>query len=582
MLKSKISRMWHLVILLCCLQPGLVLAAEPQFKLHYIRKSPSWLTSVHQVTLSDIDKDGDLDWTVGNVHKNPNLYWYEYQGPDKWVEHYVGSDPTFYGGACTLDANKDGWIDLVTSELLYVNKGRGAGWSKFKIGTSDDHCHDLQAVDINQDGKLDIVSTSDKGGVNWYEAPADPTKPWILHDIGGPAYKPHAGTNPESAADLDGDGDLDVAAAQGWFENIDRKGLRWKKHDLNQIGLVGPWGAAVKTVCRDMDFDGDMDIVQSECDHRGPVGIGWLENTDGKGAFKLHWIKERVAEDFHTLAVIDYDNDGDWDIFSAVGPLAKGKKNTYIFENLSGRNKKPAAWKEHIILSGPLCHEGLAGDVDADGDIDLVLKGWTSGPFIYMENTLGRKTTTQSARDKFVTIFNGKDLTGWQTKGNWIVEQDGVLAIKPRAGEKGWKRYDAYLWAERQYGDFMFDLEFKIPKGGNSGVFVRVKDRDNPVSTGIEVQISDTYGKESVGAHDCGGIIGTIGPTKNMAKPAGQWNRMVVTCRGKQLQVELNGEKIVDVRLDTTGRSDRPLVGYVGLQDHGLPLWFRNIRIKPL
>jgi hypothetical protein len=183
---------------------------------------------------------------------------------------------------------------------------------------------------------------------------------------------------------------------------------------------------------------------------------------------------------------------------------------------------------------------------------------------------------------KFVSLYNGKNLDGWQTTGNWLVEKNGVLAIKPRPGEKGWKRFDAYLWAEKQYGDFVLDLEYKIPPRGNSGVFVRVKDKKDPVRTGIEVQISDSHGKKKVGAHDCGGVIGTIGPTKNMSKPAGEWNRMIITCRGTRLQIQLNGERIVNVQLDTTSRKDRPLVGYVGLQDHGLPLEFRNIRLREL
>jgi len=67
-----------------------------------------------------------------------------------------------------------------------------------------------------------------------------------------------------------------------------------------------------------------------------------------------------------------------------------------------------------------------------------------------------------------------------------------------------------------------------------------------------------------------------------MAKPAGEWNRMIVTCRGTNLQVELNGEKVVDLQLDKSRVKDRPLTGYVGLQDHGLPLWFRNVRIREL
>lgn len=176
----------------------------------------------------------------------------------------------------------------------------------------------------------------------------------------------------------------------------------------------------------------------------------------------------------------------------------------------------------------------------------------------------------------------GKDFKGWHTKGAWSMLPDGVLQIKPRPGERGWQRYDAYLWSDRRYGDFVFDLEFKIPKGGNSGVFVRVGDLASPVSNGIEVQINDTHGKEKPGPHDCGGVIGTTGPSKNMAKPAGEWNRMIVTCRGSHMQVELNGEKVIDLDLSESRAKNLPLTGYVGLQDHGLPLWFRNVRVKEL
>ena len=73
------------IIILCCLLAEPLLAASPKFELHYIHKDPSWLTSVHQVVLADFDKDGDLDWTVGNAHKNPNFYWYQYKGPDNWM-----------------------------------------------------------------------------------------------------------------------------------------------------------------------------------------------------------------------------------------------------------------------------------------------------------------------------------------------------------------------------------------------------------------------------------------------------------------------------------------------------------------
>jgi len=184
-------------------------------------------------------------------------------------------------------------------------------------------------------------------------------------------------------------------------------------------------------------------------------------------------------------------------------------------------------------------------------------------------------------KDGFTPLFNGKNLDGWTTKGNWFVK-DGVLHIEPRPGEKGWQRYDAYLWADKPYANFILDLEFQLPPKGNSGVFVRVKDKADPVKTGIEVQISDTHGKAKVGPHDCGGVIGIAGPTKNAAKPAGEWNRMVVTCQGSRLKVSLNGEAIVDTNLAETAGKEVPPSGWLSLQDHGLPLAFRHIRIQVL
>lgn len=185
----------------------------------------------------------------------------------------------------------------------------------------------------------------------------------------------------------------------------------------------------------------------------------------------------------------------------------------------------------------------------------------------------------------FKTLYNGKNLDGWKTTGNWLPQKDGSLLIQPRPGEQGWTRYTAYLWSEKKYKDFVLDVEYSYPPGGNSGVYFRVADRDDPVEKGIEAQILDCYGKpEAVGHHDHGGIVRTQGPTKNMSAAPNEWNHMIVTCRGSHLQVELNGEDIIDVQLDQGEMKDRPLEGYIGLQDHGEPnnLKFRNIRVKEL
>lgn len=182
----------------------------------------------------------------------------------------------------------------------------------------------------------------------------------------------------------------------------------------------------------------------------------------------------------------------------------------------------------------------------------------------------------------FVPLFDGESLDGWQTTGNWVMEEGCDVTLKPRPGETGWKRFDAYLMSERKYKDFVIDLEFKILEEGNSGVFFRVGDPLQPVDTGIEVQILDTHGKADPGHHDCGGVIRTAAPSKNMAKPAGEWNHYTITCRGYHLTVVLNGEQIIDIQLDEGAMKDRPLEGYIGFQDEAKRVWYRNVRIKEL
>ncbi len=67
-----------------------------------------------------------------------------------------------------------------------------------------------------------------------------------------------------------------------------------------------------------------------------------------------------------------------------------------------------------------------------------------------------------------------------------------------------------------------------------------------------------------------------------MAKPAGQWNRYTITCRGNQLQVVFNGEQVIDLELDQSAMKDRPAEGFIGFQDEAKRVWYRNVRIKEL
>ena len=184
----------------------------------------------------------------------------------------------------------------------------------------------------------------------------------------------------------------------------------------------------------------------------------------------------------------------------------------------------------------------------------------------------------------FVQMFNGKDLTGWQTTGNWKVLEGNIITLEPREGEWGWQRYPDYLATTRKYRDFIIDLEFKFEKAGNSGVFLRIGDLENHVESGFEVQILDTYGKpdDKLTHHDAGGVIRTQAPTHNAIKPAGEWNHYNITVQGSHLVVILNGEKINEIDLSESAMKDRPLEGYISFQDEAKRIWYRNVRIKEL
>ena len=99
-----------------------------------------------------------------------------------------------------------------------------------------------------------------------------------------------------------------------------------------------------------------------------------------------------------------------------------------------------------------------------------------------------------SAQDKseWRDLLAGGLSANWTTAGNWKLGDDGVLALEPRPGEKGWQRFDAYLWTKFQVTDFEADFEYKVAKNGNSGFYFRVGDLKEPVKNGIEVQIYDT------------------------------------------------------------------------------------------
>ena len=203
-----------------------------------------------------------------------------------------------------------------------------------------------------------------------------------------------------------------------------------------------------------------------------------------------------------------------------------------------------------------------------------------------------------SADDGFTPLFNGRNLDGWITGPDnaWVVE-DGVIGLKREFD--GREHNLDYLWTKEQYADFVLELEFKVPERANSGVFLRTSDLKDPVYTGLEVQVSNSHGRAKLTrGGTAGAIYDCVAPTKNAIERPGQWNRYRITCRGNIVRVELNGQPIVDMDLDrwteprknpdgSPNKFGKPIKdfarsGHIGLQDHGRPVWYRNIRVKRL
>lgn len=174
-------------------------------------------------------------------------------------------------------------------------------------------------------------------------------------------------------------------------------------------------------------------------------------------------------------------------------------------------------------------------------------------------------------------------LSDWETTGNWKVDDDGTFVLTPRPGEVDWKRYGDYLWSKQPYQNFEITFEYKHEEGGNSGFYFNVTDRQQAVGSVIEVQIRDSSKVKELNAHAVtGGVLPGITPKANAAKPAGEWNRMRVKSENGIVAVFLNGVLANHVRLTHPKLKAKPKEGYFGFQDHGLPFWLRNIRVRDL
>jgi hypothetical protein len=212
--------------------------------------------------------------------------------------------------------------------------------------------------------------------------------------------------------------------------------------------------------------------------------------------------------------------------------------------------------------------------------------------------------TPAAASGDWLVLFDGETLAGWRTYGEalpraeWIVA-DGAIVLDVDDTTEGMTGGD--LITVDQYENFELELEWKISAGGNSGIFFGVQEiegQDVAYETGIEMQILDdeTHADGARRETSAGACYAMYPPVADVVRPVGEYNAVRIVVRNAVVEHWLNGVKIVDYtigspdwdeRLAASKFADWPHFaryrkGHIALQDHTDPVWFRNIRLRPL
>jgi hypothetical protein len=212
---------------------------------------------------------------------------------------------------------------------------------------------------------------------------------------------------------------------------------------------------------------------------------------------------------------------------------------------------------------------------------------------IFMISGIQATSPVNSGNEKAKNILNNGLLYFKEPYGSWNVKNKQLIleAENPR-------NMRTNIWLSEDYEDFLLELEFKLNPGTNSGIFFRTSDIDNPVQTGIEVQIRDDYGKTPIDKHFCGSIYDIKEVSENRVKKPGKWNQLKMICDGSIVEIYLNNIKVIDIDLSdwedaginpdgtknkfSTAYKDMPRKGKIGFQDHGGIISFRNLKIQKL
>jgi hypothetical protein len=216
------------------------------------------------------------------------------------------------------------------------------------------------------------------------------------------------------------------------------------------------------------------------------------------------------------------------------------------------------------------------------------------------------KLTAKEKKDGWVLLFNGKDFNGWrQCNGtampqNWIIEDEAMKVFTGESKKPGQGSNGDILFGDKKFKNFELSIDWKAGKMGNSGIFFNVREvPGQPIYYAApEIQILDNVDAtdNKIASHLAGSLYDMIAADPKTVHPAGEWNTIVIRVQNGKVTHTQNKVKVVEYELWTPEWN--ALVanskfktfpgfaegiakeGFIGLQDHGYSIWFRNIKIR--
>lgn len=218
------------------------------------------------------------------------------------------------------------------------------------------------------------------------------------------------------------------------------------------------------------------------------------------------------------------------------------------------------------------------------------------------------KLSKKEKKKGWTLLFNGQNFDGWrQCNGtampaNWIIEEDAMKVLIGEGKNPGQGANGDILYPGKKFKNFELSIDWKASKMANSGIFYNVREvPGKPIYYAApEVQVLDNVdaSDNKIDSHLAGSLYDMLPADPKTVKPVGEWNTIVVKVKDGQVTHVQNGVKVVtytlwtpewDALVNNSKFKTFPgftegiaKEGYIGLQDHGYPVWFRNIKIREL